>query len=95
MPLPRTRMNQNRRPTNNDNSSGRGSPLSRSLSQEHSEVQDCKNSPKNRPRRRGARYRAVAKLMGEKGKMTAVRQTQKKKKEGVKKQRKAVEEEST
>eukprot|EP00957_Ditylum_brightwellii_P065734 4986590-Ditylum_brightwellii.AAC.1 len=91
MPLPRTRRNQNHCPTNNDNSSGSGSPLSCSLSQEDSEVQDCKNSPKNRPRRRGACYRGVAKSMGEKGKTTDVRQTQKKKKqkEGAKKQRKA------
>eukprot|EP00957_Ditylum_brightwellii_P035494 2690985-Ditylum_brightwellii.AAC.1 len=53
MPLPRTCRNRNRQ-TNNDNSSGSGSPLSRSLPQEDSEVQECKNSPKNRPRRKGA-----------------------------------------
>eukprot|EP00957_Ditylum_brightwellii_P182707 13916690-Ditylum_brightwellii.AAC.1 len=72
MPLPRKRRVQNRHPTNNDNIGGSGSPLSLSPSQEDSEVEDSKNSPKKRPRRKGVRYnRAVAESTGEEGKTTA------------------------
>ena len=51
-----------------------------------------KNSPENRPRRKGVQYsRDVGESKGEDGKTTAVKKTEKKKKQGKEGAKKAVE----
>eukprot|EP00957_Ditylum_brightwellii_P204303 15338592-Ditylum_brightwellii.AAC.1 len=72
------------------------SPRKRGVRNRHPTSNDNSNSPENRPRRKGVHYnRAVAESTREEGKTTAVRKTQKKKRQQKEGAKKAVEEELT